>query len=43
MDGYNFYNIYNVIYVVGIFDVESLMFEMEYYCEIDKGFDFYVL
>ncbi|MED4007283.1 sucrose-6-phosphate hydrolase [Priestia aryabhattai] len=40
-DGHDFHNIYNVIYAVGIFDVESLTFEMEYYREIDKGFDFY--
>lgn len=30
-----------MIYAVGTFDVESLTFEMEYYREIDKGFDFY--
>ncbi|WP_110112115.1 sucrose-6-phosphate hydrolase [Bacillus sp. CGMCC 1.16541] len=38
---HNYHNIYNVIYAVGTFDLDTLTFNMEYYREIDKGFDFY--
>ncbi len=40
-EGHNFHNIYNVIYAVGTFNLDELTFDMEYYREIDKGFDFY--
>lgn len=37
----NYQNIFNVIFVVGRMELEKLEFEVDYYQEMDKGFDFY--
>lgn len=39
--GHKYQNIYNVIYIVGKMDLNKLEFEVEYFQEMDKGFDFY--
>lgn len=39
--GYDFQNIYNVIYAIGDFDLENLIFEVKCMNEFEKGFDFY--
>lgn len=38
-DKYN--NIFNVIYAIGTLDIDNLVFNVESYDELDKGFDFY--
>lgn len=38
-DKYN--NIFNVVYAVGTLDMDNLLFNIERYEELDKGFDFY--
>ena len=38
-DKYN--NIFNVIYAIGTLDLDNLVFNVESYEELDKGFDFY--
>lgn len=40
-EGQDYHNIYNVIYVLGKLDIDSLTFEVQYYQELEKGFDFY--
>ncbi|UOY91737.1 sucrose-6-phosphate hydrolase [Ectobacillus sp. JY-23] len=39
--GHSYHNVYNVVVAVGSLDMKQMRFEVEFYQELDKGFDFY--
>lgn len=40
-NGMEYNNMFTVVYLIGELDLEHLVFNTEYYSELDRGFDFY--